>query len=176
MAEETRTQWSLQCSQYLGEISALCFLRFPTHLSSLPFLLAGTISHSITQFFIFKIITFFHILFQNLNFISYITGSGSQLMLYDLESGKMLRSFHVFDGIRVHGISCLFIDCTEGTVSSKLGFQLAVFGERRVKLFSLVIELFLGTQNQSGVSVNLNLLHLLPKFGNWVLDVCFMKV
>ena len=119
---------------------------------------------------------FFFFLFQNLNFISYITGSGSQLMLYDLESGKMLRSFHVFDGIRVHGITCLFIDCTEGTVSSKLGFQLAVFGERRVKLFGLVIELFLGTQNQSGVSVNLNLLHLLPKFGNWVLDVCFMKV
>ncbi|XP_075641415.1 uncharacterized protein LOC142613103 isoform X1 [Castanea sativa] len=142
MAEETRTQWSLQCSQYLGEISALCFLHFPTHLSSLPFLLAG---------------------------------SGSQLMLYELESGKMLRSFHVFDGIRVHGITCLFIDCAEGTVSSKLGFQLALFGERRVKLFSLVIELFLGTQNQSGVSVNLNLLHLLPKFGNWVLDVCFMK-
>ena len=97
-------------------------------------------------------------------------------MLYDLELGKMIKSFHVFDGIRVHGITCLFTDCTEGAVSSKLGFQLAVFGERRVKLFSLVIELVLGPQIQSGVCVNLDLLHLLPKFGNWVLDVCFLKV
>ena len=58
MEEEPQTQWGLQCSQYLGEISALCFLHFPIHLSSLPYLLAGTLSspplhsHSLTQFFI----------------------------------------------------------------------------------------------------------------------------
>ncbi|KAG6619439.1 uncharacterized protein LOC122317079 isoform X2 [Carya illinoinensis] len=140
---EPPTEWRLQSGQYLGEISALCFLHLPSHVSSLPYLLAG---------------------------------SGSQILLYSLDSGQLIRSFHVFQGIRVHGIACNdSINCAEGTISSKLAFQLAVFGERRVKLFSLMIDFGLKPQNGSGICVNLNQLHLLPKFNNWVLDVCFLK-
>ncbi|KAL5561082.1 hypothetical protein UlMin_030829 [Ulmus minor] len=81
-----------------------------------------------------------------------LAGTGSQLLLYDLELGKMINSFDVFQGIRVHGISF-----------SNLGSQhFAVYGERRVKLFSLV-------------DVDLKLLQSLPKFANWVLDVCFFN-
>ncbi|KAL0459822.1 UNVERIFIED_CONTAM: hypothetical protein Slati_0609400 [Sesamum latifolium] len=72
MGESDQSQWQLLRRQYLGEISALCFLRLPAHLCSLPLLLAGT---------------------------------GSQILVYDLVSGKIIRSFPVFEGIRVHGIS-----------------------------------------------------------------------
>ncbi|KAK9266700.1 hypothetical protein L1049_007353 [Liquidambar formosana] len=140
MAEQS--EWRLRSGQYLGEISALCFLHLPPHLFSLPYLLAGT---------------------------------GSQMLLYDLEAAKMIRSFHVFEGIRVHGISCSFINCTEKSVSSTVAFNIAVFGERRVKLFSLHLEIVSGSQNQSEVHVELTLFHLLPKFSHWVLDVCFLK-
>ncbi|PON88763.1 Guanine nucleotide-binding protein, beta subunit [Trema orientale] len=34
-----------------------------------------------------------------------LAGSGSQLLVYDLEVGKMINSFYIFQGIRVHGIS-----------------------------------------------------------------------
>lgn len=134
MAMENKSgSWRLQSGQYLGEVSALCFLHPPSHLSSLPYLLAG---------------------------------SGSQILVYDLELGTMIRSFDVFQGIRVHGICCGSNDCAEGT----LAFVIAVFGERRVKMFRLEIEM--GQQ----VSVSLRLLQFLPKFGSWVLDVSFIKV
>ena len=82
-------------------------------------------------------------------------GSGSQLLVYDLDLGKMITSFDVFQGIRVHGITCCCND------------QIAVFGERRVKLFSLAM---------AAADFKLTLLQSLPKFGSWVLDVCFFKV
>ncbi|XP_048337417.2 uncharacterized protein LOC107426171 isoform X1 [Ziziphus jujuba] len=135
MAVEQSSSYRLQSSQYLGEISALCLLHLPSHISSLPYLLAG---------------------------------SGSQLVVYDLESRKMVRSFCVFQGIRVHGVLCSLIDCD--AVNSELAFKVVVFGERRVKLFCLRIGM-----NESRVSVDLTLLKLLPKFGNWVLDVSFLK-
>jgi hypothetical protein len=69
-----------------------------------------------------------------------------------------MRSFSVFDGVRVHGI----------TSSSES--VIAVFGEKRVKLFSFSFE-----NDDSGRPL-LTLIHLLPKFGHWVLDVCFIKV
>ncbi|XP_057964984.1 uncharacterized protein LOC131155691 isoform X2 [Malania oleifera] len=133
---------SLESGHYLGEISALCFLHLPPHLSSSPYLLAGT---------------------------------GSQMLLYDLDGGKLLKSFHVFKGIRVHGISCSFTNCVEEPLSSMLAFKIAVFGERRVKLFTLSIEMVLRPQNHMKVWVDLVLLHLLPKYSHWVLDVCFLK-
>ncbi|KAE8671244.1 hypothetical protein F3Y22_tig00111983pilonHSYRG00058 [Hibiscus syriacus] len=71
---------NIRSSQYLGEISALCFLHLPSHLSSFPYLLAGT---------------------------------GSQVLLYDLESAKMIKSFQVFEGIRNH---CLAIGCSDNSV------------------------------------------------------------
>ncbi|KAF8401230.1 hypothetical protein HHK36_012160 [Tetracentron sinense] len=103
------------------------------------------------------------------------TGTGSQVLLYDVEAGKQLKSFPVFEGIRVHGIFCTFLDCTEGVSSSTLAFKIAVLGERRVKIFSLHFEMGLECQNEWKVSAELILIHLLPKFSQWVLDACFLK-
>ncbi|KAL7200223.1 hypothetical protein ACSBR1_032192 [Camellia fascicularis] len=142
----------LRSGPYLGEISALCFLHLPPpHLSSTPYLLAGT---------------------------------GSQLLLYQLETGKMVKSFHVFHGIRVHGITtCSSINGNgngngeDRSFSSPIDFNIAVFGERRVKLFTLSIQMDCQFQDQPQdfIHFHLNLLHLLPKFSHWVLDVCFLK-
>lgn len=85
----------------------------------------------------------------------------------------MLRSFHVLEGIRVHGIACRLVDCKEGSV---LSVKIAVFGERRVKLFNLRIEMVPESQDEPQVCLELTLLHSLPKFSHWVLDVCFFKV
>lgn len=142
MEESNKNQSVMKRGQYLGEISALCFLPLPSHLSSLPYLLSGT---------------------------------GSQILIYDLHTGNMIKSFQVFEGIRVHGISCTIMNCTEGTCSSKLDFKIAVFGERRVKLFSLSIDIATNMQNQAHVSVDLMLHQSLPKFNHWVLDVCFVE-
>ncbi|KAA8549032.1 hypothetical protein F0562_000716 [Nyssa sinensis] len=140
MAEQS--EWRLHSGKYLGEISALCFLHLPSHLSSLPYLLAGT---------------------------------GSEVLLYDIETGKAIKSFHVFEGIRVHGISCSFLNSIEGSLSSAPAFKVVVFGERRVKLFNLRIEMKLRSRNQADEGIHLTLFHSLPKFSNWVLDVCFLK-
>ncbi|WCJ22639.1 Transducin family protein / WD-40 repeat family protein [Euphorbia peplus] len=134
----------LQSGQYLGEISALCFLHLPPHLSPLPYLLAGT---------------------------------GSQILLYNLETAKIVESFQVFEGIRVHGITCGFIDSSgpEGLCCDKVCFELAVFGERRVKLFKLEIEVGVKLEDEVEVCLRLHLVHCLPRFSHWVLDVCFFK-
>ncbi|KAK7284533.1 hypothetical protein RJT34_19280 [Clitoria ternatea] len=91
---------------------------------------------------------------------SLLAGLGSQIMLYNLEQGKIVRSFPVFEGVRVHGITS-----QETTASVTV---IAVFGETRVKLFCFSFD------NVSG-DPKLTLIHLLPKFGHWVLDVCFLK-
>ncbi|RVW41564.1 hypothetical protein CK203_068153 [Vitis vinifera] len=101
-----------------------------------------------------------------------LAGTGSQVLLYDLESVKILRSFHVLEGIRVHGIACRLVDCKEGSV---LSVKIAVFGERRVKLFNLRLEMVPESQDEPQVCLELTLLHSLPKFSHWVLDVCFFK-
>ncbi|GLT50571.1 hypothetical protein SLA2020_240490 [Shorea laevis] len=143
MAEEQRI-WRLHSRQYLGEISALCFLHLPPHLSSLPYLLAG---------------------------------SGSQVLLYDLKAGKMIQSFHVFDGIRVHGIACSLVDCREGSSSTTtVSYKIVVYGEKRVKIFNLRFELEAGPQTQQAVGVDLSLVHTLPRFSHWVLDVLFLEI
>ncbi|KAH1073865.1 hypothetical protein J1N35_026193 [Gossypium stocksii] len=129
-------QWNIRSSQYLGEISALCFLHLPSHLSSFPFLLAGT---------------------------------GSQVLLYDLESSMMIKSFQVFEGIRVHGLICSLLDNTT------LACKVVVCGEKRVKLFNLTFELVSKSNTQSEFCVDLCLIHSLPRFTHWVLDVLFLK-
>ncbi|KAL0284448.1 UNVERIFIED_CONTAM: hypothetical protein Sangu_2823800 [Sesamum angustifolium] len=139
MRVSEQSQWQLLRRQYLGEISALCFLRLPAYLCSLPLLLAGT---------------------------------GSQILVYDLVSGKIIRSFPVFEGIRVHGISVEHFH--KPLPGSALAFRIAVFGERRVKLFSLQIES--DSLQKPFLDVRLTLIHSLPKFGHWVLDVCFLKL
>lgn len=99
-------------------------------------------------------------------------GSGSQLLVYDLEEGNLVNCFYVFQGIRVHGISSYVRSGATGTTSPMFAFVIAVYGEKRVKLFSL--QVFRNQQSQ--VCLDLTLLQSLPKFGNWVLDVCFLKV
>ncbi|TKY61668.1 WD repeat-containing protein 6 [Spatholobus suberectus] len=87
-----------------------------------------------------------------------LAGLGSEITVYDLELSKRIRSFSVFEGVRVHGIASSFPQET----------LIAVFGETRVKLFSFAFDSVSG-------SAELTLVHLLPKFGHWVLDVCFLK-
>ncbi|KAF6157499.1 hypothetical protein GIB67_004437 [Kingdonia uniflora] len=142
MEEEEKVSWRLESGEYLGEISALCFVHLPSDVSLFPLLLAG---------------------------------SGSQVFLYDVEAGKMLNSFLVFEGIRVHGISCSILELTCAGSSSSLTFKIAVFGERRVKLFRLCFPMAFGSQNPANLSAELVLIHLMPKFSHWVLDVCFLK-
>ncbi|KAL5700386.1 hypothetical protein ACHQM5_025834 [Ranunculus cassubicifolius] len=102
-----------------------------------------------------------------------LVGSGSQVLLYDVELGKLLNSFHVFQGIRVHGISHSFLDdaTNDGTFKSTV----VVFGETRVKLFTLRFELSLGSQNQSKLCAELVLNHILPRFSHWVMDVLLLR-
>ncbi|XP_059311756.1 LOW QUALITY PROTEIN: uncharacterized protein LOC132063295 [Lycium ferocissimum] len=140
MAEQSRCR--LQRGQYLGEISALCFLHLPPHFSQLPFLLAGT---------------------------------GSQILVYDLTIGKLIRSFDVFDGIRVHGVSLQAFN--KHLSDSHVTFKIALYGERRVKLFSLQIQKVSNsqTEQQACFHLTLSLVLLLPKFSHWVLDVSFLK-
>ncbi|XP_051118553.1 uncharacterized protein LOC127242882 isoform X2 [Andrographis paniculata] len=127
----------LRRGQYLGEISALCFLHLPSHLCNLPLLLAGT---------------------------------GSQILVYDLLSEKIIRSFEVFEGIRVHGIA---LDNFNEQLQGFLGFRLASFGERTVKLFNL--QILPGNGENPILDIKLSLICSLPKFGHWVLDVSFLK-
>ncbi|XP_020590632.1 uncharacterized protein LOC110031650 isoform X2 [Phalaenopsis equestris] len=115
----------LLAGPYLGEISALSFLPLPSHLSSLPLLLAGT---------------------------------GSDLLFYNLVTGTLLRSFHVFDGVRVHGVS----------VRSYPDPLIAVFGEKKAKLFALLVD-------ANPLEVRIELLSQLPRFEHWILDVKFLN-
>ncbi|KAK6941131.1 S-adenosylmethionine synthetase, C-terminal [Dillenia turbinata] len=68
-----------------------------------------------------------------------LAGTGSQLMLYDMEKGKLLKMVPVFERVRVRGISCVSITCTEEPFCSTLA------GERRVKPFRLQIEMASGS-------------------------------
>ncbi|GAB4841817.1 hypothetical protein Ancab_022553 [Ancistrocladus abbreviatus] len=133
-------EWRLEGGQYLGEISALCFLHLPSDLSPFPVLLAGT---------------------------------GSQILLFDVNLGRFVRSFHVFEGIRVHGISCSILNQAEGAISSSAAFKIVLFGERRVKLFSLHFELESIYEEKRDICAHMTLLQVLPRFRHWVLDVCF---
>nr|KYP71742.1 WD repeat-containing protein 6 [Cajanus cajan] len=87
-----------------------------------------------------------------------LAGLGSEITVYNLELSNRIRSFSVFEGVRVHGIASSF---PQDTV-------VAVFGETRVKLLSFAFD-------SVSASAELTLIHLLPKFGHWVLDVCFLK-
>ncbi|KAL9253920.1 tRNA (34-2'-O)-methyltransferase regulator WDR6-like protein [Drosera capensis] len=140
--EEKAGEWRLEGGDYLGEISALCFLHLPSHFSPLPLLLAGT---------------------------------GSQIILFDVNIGRMVKFYRVFEGIHVHGISSFPIHRNEGTTSSAIGFNIVVFGERRVKLFTLHFDLVEVSQEALDSHTNLVLMQVLPKFSHWVLDACFLE-
>lgn len=89
-----------------------------------------------------------------------LAGTGSELLLHDVQSGDLIKSVHIFEGVRVHGIA----------VIEQLWpvFSVAVFGERRIKLFRLRIDTVL--------SVNVDLFLEIPRFDHWVLDLCFLMV
>eukprot|EP01018_Ginkgo_biloba_P008951 Gb_26563 [translate_table: standard] len=103
-----------------------------------------------------------------------LAGTGPQILLYDMETGKLLCSSHVFDGIRVHGIhsSCHSV---EKCFRKSSTVRVAVFGERRVKLFDVKLNETSNITKQLKGRVDLDLLHILPKFGQWVMDVRFLK-
>ncbi|KAF3504368.1 hypothetical protein F2Q69_00039460 [Brassica cretica] len=98
-----------------------------------------------------------------------LAGSGSEILLYELTSGELIRSFQVFEGVRVHGTVCSGSFVRSG---DKYKCKLVVFGEKKVKIFALVVEL-----GSSGgeVSVGLEVVESLPRLSNWVFDVCFLK-
>ncbi|CAN1196390.1 WD repeat-containing protein 6 [Linum perenne] len=98
-----------------------------------------------------------------------LAGSGSQLLLYNLEAGSLIKAFQVFEGIRVHGIACS--DGFAVLDSAKLSFRVSVFGEKRVKLFSLNVAL----ESEQLLFVDLGLECSLPRFSHWILDVSFLK-
>lgn len=137
MAEEnSRRKWNPHAGPYLGEVSSLAFLNLPQHVSSIPYLLAG---------------------------------SGSEILLYDLSSGELIRSFQVFEGVRVHGTVCSksFVHSAE-----RYTYKLVIFGEKKVKIFSLIVEL---ASSSGEISVNLENFESLPRLSNWVFDVCFLQ-
>ncbi|XP_027351575.1 uncharacterized protein LOC113862665 isoform X2 [Abrus precatorius] len=104
---------------------------------------------------------FLHLPNHSLPFL--LAGLGSEILLYNLELVKIVKSFSVFEGVRVHGIVSSSPQETNASVT-----VIAVFGETRVKLFSFAFD-------RVSKSPQLTLIHLLPKFGHWVLDVCFLK-
>ena len=82
----------------------------------------------------------------------------------------MIESFRVFEGIRVHGISSMSLSFSGASSCTKLDFVLVVFGEKRVKLYRVSVEMV------AEVCVDLVPLCSLPRFNHWVLDACFLKV
>lgn len=108
--------------------------------------------------------------------INVSAGTGSQILVYDLTIGKLIRSFDVFDGIRVHGVSLEAFN--EHLSDSHVTFKIAVYGERRVKLFCLQVIRISNPQieQQACFNLTLSLVLRLPKFTHWVLDVSFLKV
>ncbi|KAJ3681314.1 hypothetical protein LUZ60_015803 [Juncus effusus] len=103
-----------------------------------------------------------------------LAGTGSELSLYDIKTGNLNASFQVFDGIRVHGITHLqklqLFPQNKEHVNATSYFSLAVFGERRVKLFVLSIY-----RDDGNNEFCLDSEQILPAFDHWVLDVCFWK-
>ncbi|KAH9318915.1 hypothetical protein KI387_020684, partial [Taxus chinensis] len=104
--------------------------------------------------------------------------TGPHLFLYDIELGKLLSSSHVFDGIRVHGIhsSCYLLQNFDPSLSMRISaVTVAVFGERRVKLFDIQLRGKSDSNKKLKGQVRLDLLQILPAFGHWVMDVRFLK-
>ncbi|XP_020520511.1 uncharacterized protein LOC18430075 isoform X2 [Amborella trichopoda] len=111
----------------------------------------------------------------NSSFPLLLAGTGPQILLYDVENGELLNSFFVFDGIRVHGISASLLDLDHEKSSSKNPVKIAVYGERKVKVFSLCISGKFHPESDTKACIDLILVHSLPRFNHWVMDICFLK-
>ncbi|KAF8780257.1 hypothetical protein HU200_001927 [Digitaria exilis] len=97
-----------------------------------------------------------------------LAGTGSELLVYEVDAAGHVAAFQVFDGVRVHGIE------PRGGSPKCSSYSLAVFGERRVKIFSLGFAVSAdGTQVGE---LRLELDQRLPGFDHWVLDASFLEV
>ncbi|CAL4920368.1 unnamed protein product [Urochloa decumbens] len=97
-----------------------------------------------------------------------LAGTGSELLVYELGAARLVTAFQVFDGVRVHGIE------PRGGSPSCSSHSLAVFGERRVKIFSLGFGV--GADGTEVGEVRLELEQRLPGFDHWVLDARFLEI
>ncbi|XP_042410998.1 WD repeat-containing protein 6-like isoform X1 [Zingiber officinale] len=104
-----------------------------------------------------------------------LAGTGSELLVYDVRSANLVETFQVFEGVRVHGISLQSPDNNDDPFCSAAFFIIAIYGERRVKLFRLCVRLGLNDGAGSNLGVRLELIQRLPGFDHWVLDACFLK-
>nr|CAB3502259.1 unnamed protein product [Digitaria exilis] len=97
-----------------------------------------------------------------------LAGTGSELLVYEVDAAGHVAAFQVFDGVRVHGIE------PRGGSPKCSSYSLAVFGERRVKIFSLGFAVS-ADATQVG-ELRLELEQRLPGFDHWVLDARFLEV
>ena len=95
-------------------------------------------------------------------------GTGSELLVYEVGAARLVAAFLVFDGVRVHGIE------PRGGSPDCSSHSLAVFGERRVKLFSLGLRV--SADGSEASELQLELEQRLPGFDHWVLDARFLEV
>lgn len=193
MVLQKKLQMHLERGPYLGEVSALCFLhRFPNEKDDacspqFPFLLAGSLFLSTDSTLLHKnsnsnnnraILIIIHMVITHC--YCYGTGTGSEILLYRFPTGTKIASFQVFDGIRVHGITSRqqhhHHSHLYSATASASSYTVAVFGERRVNLYNLRIHNNSIDYNNTSDSLELALIHSLPKFTHWVLDVCFFQV
>lgn len=72
----------------------------------------------------------------------------------------------------MHGIS--LGSFSDHPSDSTTAFKIAVFGERRVKLFSLLVNSL--AQPRESLHLSLTLMQSLPRLSHWVLDVAFFHV
>nr|CAB3497306.1 unnamed protein product [Digitaria exilis] len=163
----------LRPASYLGDVSALSFL--PS--SPRPLLLAGTLSASshplsrppraLLLWRRLRVCPSWRVMASN-PFSLGLFGTGSELLVYEVDAAGHVAAFQVFDGVRVHGIE------PRGGSPKCSSYSLAVFGERRVKIFSLGFAVSAdGTQVGE---LRLELDQRLPGFDHWVLDASFLEV
>lgn len=70
----------------------------------------------------------------------------------------------------MHGIA--LEDFGQHLSDTATAFRIAVYGERRVKLYNLCLHALL--TSPSCFELDLTLIHSLPKLSHWILDVCFI--
>jgi hypothetical protein len=102
-----------------------------------------------------------------------MSGTGAQVLLYDLITAELLCSKNIFEGVRVHGIYCgPAFGKEKDTSTSESAFRIGsvvIHGERKVKLFKMIWHFEEETPE-------LHSLCSLPRFSYWVMDVRIIQV
>ena len=158
----------LRPGSYLGDVSALSFL--PS--SPRPLLLAGTLFPYDCPRGLWSVRVCMmsrRRVTLNIHALRLVAaGTGSELLVYEVGAARLVATFLVFDGVRVHGIE------PRGGSPDCSSHSLAVFGERRVKLFSLGLRV--SADGSEASELQLELEQRLPGFDHWVLDARFLEV